>query len=223
MNIQLYELTAADGRLFSPPCWRTRLSLEWRGLKFDSVPTCYTEIKEVAEGRFTTVPIFRNESIFMADSWEINKYLDTTYAAKGKIFRNSAEEAQALFIQQLMLVPRTLRVILLDLFKSVAEKDKEYFRVSREKRFNMTLEEANLPRAEGIEELVTAYQPFESYFSQPRLLGGDHINYADIIVLSHLQLPIRMGGIDLLQELPAMKGWVNLCAEKLPSLKTWVT
>lgn len=222
MKIQLHELATPDGILFSPPCWRTRLSLEWRGLEFDSVPTSYTEIREVAQGEFNTVPILSNEAITMNDSWEINKYLDITYAARGKIFRTPAEEAQALLVQQMMMVPSLLRVALMDLFSRIAAKDKGYFRNSREKRFNMPLEEAVLPPEEGMERIIDKFQALEDYLGQREYLGGDSPNYADITFLSHLQLPIQISNLPLLVKMPATQEWVHRCTKKFPSLNLWV-
>jgi len=117
--MQLYELAASDGRLFSPPCWRSRLVLEWHELKFTSIPTSYTGIKKVAESQFTTLPILQDGEKKMADSWEINKHLASTTGKE--IFRTTTEEAQALFVQQLVLIPRTLRMIIMALFNAVAE------------------------------------------------------------------------------------------------------
>lgn len=218
--MQLYELAAADGRLFSPPCWRSRLSLEWHQLDLSSVATTYSGIKKIDKGQFTTLPVLRDGEKMMADSWEINKYLDTV---SGKsIFRTPAEEAQALLVQQLMLVPRVLRMAVMDIFAAVAEEDKDYFRASREKRFNMRLEEAQLSREESIAELVASYQSLENYFGERSLLGGDDVNYADIIVLSHLQMPIQMAKLDFLARLPAMRKWVERCAQRLPSINIWL-
>lgn len=218
--MQLYELAASDGRLFSPPCWRSRLVLEWHKLKFTSVPTSYTAIKKVAEGQFTTLPIFQDGEKMMADSWEINKHLAS---ATGKeIFRTPTEEAQALFVQQLVLIPRTLRMVIMALFNAVVEEDRDYFRASREERFSMPLEEAQLTAEESMAELLSSYQGFENYFSQHSLLGGDRIGYADITLLSHLQLPIQMGGLDLLAKMPAMSNWAKQCARQLPSVNIWL-
>ena len=218
--MQLYELAASDGSLFSPPCWRSRLTLEWHELKFTSIPTSYTAIKKVAEGQFTTLPILQAGEKKMADSWEINKYLAS---ATGKeIFRSPTEEAQALFVQQLVLIPRTLRMVVMAIFNAVAEEDKEYFRSSREERFNMPLEEAQLGPEESMAELLSFYQGFENYFNQHSLLGGDRISYADITLLAQLQLPIQIGGLDLLAKLPAMSKWARRCAQQLPSVNIWL-
>ena len=221
MKIHLYELVAGDGTLFSPPCWRTRLSLEWRQLEFVSVPTSYTEIKAADQGQFRTLPIMSNEAHIMNDSWEINKYLDTIYAARGKIFRSSAEEAQALLVQQIMLTPFLLRASLMDLFERVAARDKDYFRKSREERFGMPLEKAVLPREECVKRLVERFQPLEAYLASGEYLGGDAPNYADITFLSHLQLPFQISGLPLLDEMPATRKWVARCAKKFASLTLW--
>ena len=38
----------------------------------------------------------------MNDSWEIANYLDRSYAARGKLFRNEAERAQSVYMQHMM-------------------------------------------------------------------------------------------------------------------------
>ena len=221
--MKIYELSSANGTLFSPPCWRTRLALELLGLDYQSMPVPFTKIKDVDEGQFATVPIMQNESVIMNDSFIIAEYLNTTYAIRTKLFPSAAEKAQAIFMQKIMdhIHQLTGKALLYDIFESVADEDKEYFRASREKKIGKTLEEIKPLKDATIEAMLTAYANLEGYAAENDFWGGDKPNYADITILSHLQLPAQIGGIKVLEALPNIKNWTEKCAKHLPSVGLW--
>ncbi|MEL6946498.1 MAG: glutathione S-transferase N-terminal domain-containing protein, partial [Pseudomonadota bacterium] len=80
MAIKLYELCGAEPtQLFSPHCWKTRMSLAHKGLDFETVPTPFTEIAGVEGGSSRKVPVLRDGSTVIEESLDIAKYLDATY------------------------------------------------------------------------------------------------------------------------------------------------
>ena len=56
MPIILYDLCGADGRRFSPNCWRTRMALEHKGIPYEARATRFTEIQTEPDGRRRTLP-----------------------------------------------------------------------------------------------------------------------------------------------------------------------
>ena len=45
MTIDIYELCGADEELlFSPHCWKTRMSLAHKGLDYTVIPTPFTKV-----------------------------------------------------------------------------------------------------------------------------------------------------------------------------------
>ena len=223
--MKLYELATADGTLFSPPCWRIRLALQMHGLEYESALVGYTDIPAIRgpnDERFQTVPILCNEALGMSDSWEIINYLDTSYAARGKFFRAPAEKAQSLYMQKVMddIHKKGMKLFALAIFNSITDKDKDYFRTTREKRLGTTLEE--LAKSADPAVLVDAYQTMEVYLQEQPFFGGDAPNYVDITVLSHLQLPAQLGDANPLPKLPAMTKWTQNCARVLPDIKRWL-
>ena len=223
--MKLYELTTANGKLFSPPCWRIRLALQMHGLDYESIPVGYTDIPAIRgpnEEQFKTVPILCNEALGLSDSWQIINYLDTAYAARGKFFRNAVEKAQSQYMQKVMddIHKKGMKIFAPAIFEAIAAKDKDYFRTTREKRLGMPLEE--LAKSADPTVLVAAYQPMETYLQEEAFFGGDAPNYADITVLSHLQLPAQLGDANPLPQLPAMTKWAQNCAQVLPDIKRWL-
>lgn len=221
--MKIYELSSTKGILFSPPCWRVRLTLELLGLDYESVPVTYTAIKKIDHGQFTTVPVLENESLIINDSFQIAKYINTTYAAREKLFPLEAVKAQAIFMQKIMdhIHILTSKAVLYDIFDELADEDKEYFRASREKRIGKKLEEIKSIKEDATADMLVSYSNLEQYVAQNDFFGGDKPNYADIIVLSHLQLPIQLGGIKVFDKLPELGKWTARCSQNFSSVSIW--
>jgi len=145
MAIQLYDLAAAeDDRRYSPYCWRVKMALKHKGLDFETVPWRMIEKDVIAPYKATTVPVLVDGSNSVYDSWAIALYLDEVYPSRPRLFGGTEARTLADFFNQWTVKsvhPAILRVIILDIFGKLPEKDKAYFRQSREKRFGMTLEQ----------------------------------------------------------------------------------
>src|SRR5713226_7917557 len=145
MAIQLYDLAGAeDDRRFSPYCLRIRMALKHKGLEFETVPWRFTEKDVIAFSGSITVPVLVDGGRAVHDSWAIAEYLDEAYPSRPALFEGVASRALALFFNHWTvraLQPVLLRVIVLDIYARLHDKDRAYFRESREKRFGMTLEQ----------------------------------------------------------------------------------
>jgi glutathione S-transferase len=80
-----------------------------------------------------------------------------------------------------------LRIILPDLFAYLHEKDKAYFRESREARFGTTLEQYALPPKHGVPLLRDALSPMRSTLQRQPYLAGAEPTFADYIVFGTFQ------------------------------------
>ena len=76
MTIKLYDLADAEGRRFSSNCWRVQFALAHKGLAYETIPTRFTDISTVGNGRHKTIPVIDDAGTEICDSWVIANYLD---------------------------------------------------------------------------------------------------------------------------------------------------
>lgn len=190
MTIELYDLAGAeDERRFSPNCWRVTMALAHKGLDCRRIPWRFTEKQSIAFSGQGAVPVLVDEGEGVFDSWRIALHLDRKYPseplidgehARGAIFalKNWIERA---------VHPAVLKVIVLDLYSHLHEKDKAYFRESREKRFGMALEAFAAGESAAIVALRQALDPVRPVLSEQRFLGGAAPSFADYLLFGPFQ------------------------------------
>jgi glutathione S-transferase len=186
-NLTLYELAGADPEnRFSPHCWKVRFALAHKGIGVRRVAWRFTEKEAIAFSGQTRVPVLVHDQTVISDSWNIAVYLEETFRDRRSLF--GAPEAVPLtkFINSwadTALIMALLRVILLDVYACVDDRDREYFRSSREARLGMTLEEAAADREKHVAEFRRALQPLRPVLERQEFLAGDQPAYADYCVL----------------------------------------
>src|SRR6266511_55513 len=180
--MKLYDLVGAEDDLrFSPNCWRIKIALEHKGLVAETVPWRFVEKDVIAFSRQKAVPVLVDGDKSVSDSWEIARYLDNAYSEKPSLFAGSAGEGLALFVKfwcEQTLNRIILRIILPDLFRCLHEKDKAYFRESREARFGTTLEQYALPSQEGVLLLRDAISPMRATLQRQPLCWRPAIRFS---------------------------------------------
>jgi glutathione S-transferase len=191
MAIKLYDLAAQeDDRRFSPYCWRVKMALLHKGLDFETIPWRFTEKDVIAPYKSTTVPVLVDGSNSVYDSWAIALYLDEVYPSRPRLFGSTEARALTDFLQQWTvkaLHPVLMRVIVLDLFAKVHEKDKAYFRESREKRYGMPLEKLGADPKGALVEFRGALDPVRPVVVQNDFLCGNGPGFADYILFGTFQ------------------------------------
>ena len=144
MGMQLYDLAAAESeRRFSPYCWRIKLALMHKGLPFDTIPWRFTEKNAIAFSGQGRVPVLIDGDQVVFDSWTIANYLEARYPDRPSLFRGDGGRAVTRFVNawaDVVLVGGILRLIVTDILTHLDEKDRAYFRETREKRLGATLE-----------------------------------------------------------------------------------
>jgi len=216
MNIRLYDLAGADGRRFSPNCWRTRLALAHKGLGVEAVPTRFTDIASICGGGQKTVPVIEDGDRLIADSWAIADYLEETYPDRPLLFGGSAGRAFALFIQGwavATLHPAIANLILLDVHDRLDPADQRYFRESRERSFDRTLEAVQAGRAERLPAFRKSLQPLRHVLAQQKWLGGDAPLYADYLAFGPLQWARVASDFALLEADDPVAVWFERCLD----------
>ncbi len=191
MAIRLYDLAGADDdHRFSPHCWRVRMALAHKGLDVETVPWRLTEKDAIAGSGQGAVPVIVDDERVVHDSWAIARYLEATYPHRPSLFGSPDARNVTLFVKhwtERVLQPAILKVILVDLFDRLHERDKAYFRESRERRLGRPLEQVAADREANLESLRAQLAPLRASVSEMTFLGGDRPAFADYIVFGAFQ------------------------------------
>src|SRR2546421_11213253 len=191
MALKLYDLAAAeDDRRFSPYCWRIRMALKHKALEFETVPWRFTDKEAIAPYGSTTVPVLVDGKQALYDSWSIAVYLEQAYPSRPALFEGEASRVLSFFFNQWTVKsvhPPLLRVIVLDLYAKLHEKDRAYFRESREKRFGMTLEALGANPKRALAEFRGVLEPVRPVLAQHAFFSGFGPGFTDYILFGVFQ------------------------------------
>jgi glutathione S-transferase len=190
MTIVLYDLAAAEvERRFSPYCWRTRLALAHKRLPVETIPWRFTEKEMIAFSGQSRVPVIVDGGKTISDSWAIACYLEQAYPDRPSLFGGPAGKALTRFHSSFAdtLVSGIFRFIALDILQHVHDKDRAYFRKSREERIGMTLERFVADRDQRLAPFRESLAPLRLALKAQPFLGGDRPLYADYAVFGPFQ------------------------------------
>ena len=191
MSRKLYDLAGADPeRRFSPYCWRAKLALAHKGLDVDTVPWRFTEKDAIAFSGQARVPVLVDGDNVVFDSWTIANYLEDTYPDRPSLFGGAGGRALARFVNNWVDVTvhgAMIRLLVLDIHDHAHNKDRGYFRESREKRLGMRLEDAVADRDQRVATFRQVLEPMRQTLKAQPYLCGDAPAYADYIVLGAFQ------------------------------------
>jgi glutathione S-transferase len=210
-TITMWELAGAeDERLFSPYCWRSRMACAHKGLAVKSIPWRFSEKDAIAFSGQGLVPVIRDGERAVADSWAIAEYLEEAYPDAPKLFDGPQARALAFFFkhwtERTIHLPM-LRVVVLDLYRNLHEKDKPYFRESREKRFGKTLEEFGGDAKGALVALRTALDPVRPVLVAQKFISGESPAFADYILFGTFQWARVMSPARLLEPDDPVYAW----------------
>ena len=211
MTRVLYDLAGADPALrFSPYCWRAKLALAHKGLDVETVPWRFTDKDAVAFSGQGRVPVLVDGGRIVTDSWAIAAYLDEAYPDRPPLFGGPAAMAVTRFVNawaDTTLHGGMIRLIVSDIAGIVHEKDRAYFRDSREKRFGMPLEEVTAGREDRLEAFRDALLPLRHMLSAQPYLNGEAPAYADYIVFGSFQWARCVSAFELLASGDTVAAW----------------
>jgi glutathione S-transferase len=210
MMIELFDLAGEDPEVrFSPYCWRTRFALAHKGLPVETVPWRFTETDALAFSGQGRVPVIRDGSTVVSDSWAIADYLEAQVPMPS-LFGGSAGRAHGLFVNSWadgVLVGGIARFIVRDLLDVIHPKDRGYFRQSREARFGMSLEDVQAGREDRLAAFRDLLLPVRLVLRKQEWLGGAAPSYADHIVAGTLMWPWCVSRFGLLEDADPVSLW----------------
>ena len=198
--ITTYHLANADGAHFSPHAWRTTMALAHKGLEHESRGVAFTEIGTICDGERKIVPTIEDGEQVLSDSWAIALHLEDSVTSGRSLFGGEKGKAHALFINNWAsfgLQPLLLQIMILELFERLRDRDKAYFRESREKRFGRSLEDHAALADEAKQRLPAMLAPLSMTLNSQAWLGGDVPSYADYIALGAFQWVRTSSSFDL--------------------------
>jgi len=186
MTRVLYDLAGADPNLrFSPYCWRAKLALAHKSLDVETVPWRFTDKAAIAFSGQERVPVLVDGERTVTDSWTIAEYLEDRYPDRPSLFGGAGGRTVTRFVNawaDTAVNGGIIRVVLMDIFEHLHEKDRAYFRESREKRFGKRLEEVVADREGNIKALRASLEPLRMTLGTQPYLGGQSPLYADYAV-----------------------------------------
>jgi glutathione S-transferase len=218
MSLILYDLAAADPkRRFSPYCWRVRLVIEHKGLSVETIPWRFTDKHVIAFSGQGRVPVVVDSDTTMAGSWKIANYLEQKYPERDSLFGGAGGEALARFVESwtdAVLMPALLPLIITDIFAHLHEKDREYFRSSREQRLGMTLEQMSANRESQVDKFRTILGPFRATLKMQPFLGGETPNYGDYIAFGAFMWARSVSPFKILENDDPISAWRGRLLER---------
>jgi glutathione S-transferase len=190
MTIQLYDLATADPQLrFSPYCWRVKMALAHKGLEWEEIAWHFIEKDRLPEPNAGTVPVLVDDGKTVSDSWKIAQYLDERYP-ENPLFDSAQARSEALLIKfwiERTVHPLITRMGVADFLSTLHEKDKPYFRETREKRFGMPIEKYMQTREQARDAFRNALEPLRAMLAEQPFVAGNNAGYADYMVFGALQ------------------------------------
>lgn len=212
---RLYELAGADPELrFSPYCWRIRVALAHKQLDVQTLAWRFTDKEAIAASGQGKVPVLIDGEACVHDSWAIAEYLESRHADRPSLFGGEHGLALARFVRPWVdtaLHPALARLILPDIHAVLHERDRDYFRRTREAAFGCTLESLAEPaqREASLKALDRTLRMLRAPLSAQPFLAGRAPNHADHIVFGAFQWARVIRPLDFLGQDDPVHGWLE--------------
>ncbi len=214
---KLYDLAGADPSLrFSPYCWRIKLALAHKNLPFETIPWRFTDKDEIEFSGTGKVPVLIDGAEVVHDSQAIAEYLETAYPNEPTLFNDAATRGLTKFVKgfsETMLQPAIARVALPGIFALIAEKDKDYFRRTREAAFGETIEQVAAKREQHLAAFKSVLTPVRITLQAQPFIAGPGPTYADHIIFGALQWGIMTSPVPLLAADDPVTAWMEKLLE----------
>lgn len=208
----LYELDAINEQYFSPYTWRILMSLNHKDLYKDikRIPIKFSEKSDITNKGFNTVPVLNDKGTWIGGSLDIAKYLELTYPNNPSLFGNTENMNLTIIINQI-IDPKILailaRIIVLDAYNTIHPEDKTFFRKTREKILNKTIEEVELESGKYIPLFQKEINPFRKIIKDNKFFTGSKPMYCDYILFGFFMWARNCSKKQLLEKDDILWAW----------------
>jgi glutathione S-transferase len=190
--LKLFDLAGAEpDRRFSPYCWRIKMALAHKGLEVETIPWRFTEKDAIARsGGQGRVPVLVDGERWVAESSVIADHLEDNYPDRSSLYGGGRGRALSRFFvgwADSVLHPALMPFLALDIWRHVHDKDRDYFRKSREERFGRTLEQLVEGREARLHAFREALAPLRLALRSQAFLSGGTALYPDYAVFGAFQ------------------------------------
>lgn len=161
------------------------MALAHKGLDAECLPWRFTEKDKIAFSGQARVPVLMDDGEAVADSWRIALHLEQRFPDRPSLFRTADAIPLTHFINtwaDATLIPALARIILVDVLHCTDEKDRTYFRRSREDRYGMSLEAVVADRPANLAEFRRALLPLRLVLKDRDFVAGAAPAYCDYCV-----------------------------------------
>lgn len=211
MPITMYDLAGAEAeRRFSPFCWRARMALAHKSLDVDTVPWRFTEKDKLPQPNKGRVPVIVDNGRTIHDSTAIAEYLEDRYADRPSLFGGEIGHGLTRFVQnwvETVVHIGLIRLVALDIHRHAAPQDQDYFRKSREERFNTTLEGFVGDREARLPAFRASLDPLRRTLERQEFVCGKTPAYADYIVFGAFQWARAISDFEVLAADDPVRAW----------------
>ena len=188
------------------------MAVAHKELPWETIPVPFTQVASIEGGDSRRVPVIRDGETVVEESYEIAKYLEVTYPERPSLFEGGGGEAltrQIVNWSQVSLLPEVSKLCLMDVYNSLSPVDQAFFRASREKMFDCTLEEFSSRHPVDVEPLNRALIPLELTLRKQSFIGGNKPLFADYVVFGALQWLNASSSIDFLNSDGNVSQWFD--------------
>ena len=161
------------------------MALAHKGLDARGVPWRFSDKDVIAFSAQDRVPVLVHNRTVISDSWKIALYLEHMFPDRPSLFGSAETVPLTLFINNWAdstLVPALARIILLDVYDCLDDRDRAYFRSSRETRFGMPLEDVVADQGARLSDLRKALLPLRQLLATQMFVAGSKPAYADYCI-----------------------------------------
>lgn len=208
MAITVYDLCTADDAVrLSPPCWTVKLALKHKGLAFETAPMGFTNKQDYPDPDYGRLPQITDGETLVVDSDKIIDYLEKTYPDK-PLYRGDGSRTIDRTLRAFAgayLFPLLAPKLFLRIHDAARQADQAYFRVSREERLKMTLEEAAARDVSA--DLEKALGVIAAPLAASKWYAGDTPGLPDYSIASIFLWERSVGGEPVMKKPEALAAW----------------
>ena len=186
------------------------MALKHKGLPFETIPWRFAEKDVIAFTGSKTVPVIVDGKRAVYDSWEIALYLDEAYPSRPGLLESAESRSLSHFFSHWTvraLHAPLFRAIVLDIWRHVHDKDKAYFRESREKRLGAPLEQVAAEQKKSLADFRGALEPVRPVLVEGKFIAGKGPGFADYILFGPFQWARCVSPLRLLEPDDPVYAW----------------